>query len=122
MRGITVMELALGLSLCAVAAGAVALFALPGAAADDTDAAIRDAQRIREAAVEWRQEHPSGCPTITQLKYERALPDDARDDDPWGSRYRLSCGGDEIEVLSPGRDRSLGTKDDIVVPRVKQRS
>lgn len=116
-RRLTWLELALGAGIGAVAlVGGVFMLSKPDRLGDG-DLAIRDAQRIREAAVEWREENPRGCPTLTQLKHERKLSSEARTDDPWGGRFRVSCSSDGIVVVSPGRDQTPGTADDVRVPR-----
>ena len=90
---VTWLELVLGVGITGVVvAGAVFAFA-PSAQLGDGDLAIRDAQRIRDAAVEWREREPTGCPTLTQLKHERRLASDARTADPWGGRYRAASPG-----------------------------
>jgi len=33
--------------------------------------------------------------------------------DPWGKTFDLSCTNDQVRVTSAGRDRSLGTADDV---------
>ncbi|MCC6900605.1 MAG: hypothetical protein IT377_16620 [Polyangiaceae bacterium] len=116
-RRLTWLELALGAGIAAAALlGGVLVLSKPDRL-DDGDLAIRDAQRIREAAALWREANPSGCPTLTQLKHEHQLSSDARTDDPWGGRYRVSCSSDGIVVVSPGRDQKPGTADDVRVPR-----
>jgi hypothetical protein len=84
---------------------------------DESDMAVRDAQRIRDAALEWREANPQGCPTLTQLKHEHRLASEARTDDPWGGRFRLACSPSGVSVVSPGRDGTPGTDDDVKVPR-----
>ena len=114
---VTWLELVLGVGITGVVvAGAVFAFA-PSAQLGDGDLAIRDAQRIRDAAVEWREREPTGCPTLNQLKHERRLASDARTDDPWGGRYRVACSGSGVVVVSPGRDQTPGTADDVRVPK-----
>jgi hypothetical protein len=116
-RRVTWLELALGGStLTAVACAGLFVLGGGGDAAQVSDA-VRDAARIREAAVEWRDANPRGCPTPTQLKHERKLAAEARTDDPWGSRYRVACTGGGIVVVSAGRDGKTGTADDVHVPR-----
>jgi hypothetical protein len=35
--------------------------------------------------------------------------------DPWGSEYLVTCGDAATVVVSAGRDRQLGTDDDLVI-------
>lgn len=116
-RKVTWVELGVGVGLLALAAGAGTLLFGSKVHASESDTAFRDAQRIREAVVEWRAENPQGCPTLSQLKHERRLDTEVRTDDPWGQRYRVECVDSQISVVSPGRDGRTGTSDDVRVPR-----
>ncbi len=116
-RRFTWLELGLGAGIALVLVTGGAFLFGSGAKADEADLAVRDAQRIREAAVEWREVNPRGCPTLTQLQHERKLSSEARTDDPWGGRFRVACSADGIVVVSPGRDQKPGTADDVLVPR-----
>lgn len=116
-RRFTWLELALAAGIAAIAVSGVAVLLAPKAKVNERDLAVRDAQRIRDAAVEWREVNPKGCPTLTQLKHERKLSSEARTDDPWGSRYRVSCTASGVVVVSAGRDGTPGTTDDVRVPK-----
>ena len=116
-RGVTVVELGLVVSLLAGVALAGALFVVPRMHADESSTALRDAQRIQRAASDWRKAHGGGCPTLTQLQRDQELASESRTDDPWGERFRVICGDDEITVSSPGRDGKPNTDDDIRVSR-----
>ncbi len=116
-RGVTLVELVLSATVLAVIAGAAALFIAPRANAQQIDSTVRDAQRIRDAALEWRRDNPTGCPTLSQLEHEGALDSNATQDDPWGGRFRVICDGDEIAAASAGPDGKLGNHDDVRVPR-----
>jgi len=116
-RGVTVVEAAAIGTLLGGVALAAALFLVPRMHADESSAALRDAQRIQRAASDWCKVHGGGCPTLTQLQRDRELERESRTDDPWGERYRVICGDDDITVSSPGRDGKLNTDDDIRVTR-----
>src|SRR5688572_15719541 len=97
-RGLTAFELAV------LVVGGLLLFGgvvLASSGADDrdrTEEAIRTAQRIRGAAESWRREHAEGCPTVSVLKHEAYLEAEADADDPWGQRFRLKCGDEDVTV------------------------
>ena len=116
-RGVTWVELAIGVAVVGVLAGGAFAMMRPEGRAREVDSAVKTAQRIREAGLSWRNENSRGCPTLTQLKHEQKLSSDARTDDPWGQRYRVDCRDDDIVVSSPGRDGKHGTDDDVRVPR-----
>jgi hypothetical protein len=102
--------------LIAALAGGAGVYLHPGSETREVDTALKNAQKIREAVVDWRADNPSGCPTLSQLKQEKRLASQAVTDDPWGQRYRVECSGDAIRVVSPGRDGLADTSDDIRVP------
>jgi prepilin-type N-terminal cleavage/methylation domain-containing protein len=116
-RGVTLVELVLSATVLAVVVGAAALFFAPRANAQQIDSTVRDAQHIRDAALEWRRDNPVGCPTLSQLEHEGALDSNATVDDPWGGRFRVLCDGDDIVTASAGPDGKLGNHDDVRVPR-----
>jgi hypothetical protein len=116
-RGITVVELLATLALATVVVGGALLFVRPSLEADKADAALRDAMKIRDAALEWKDDQGAlGCPTLSQLQQDKRLKREARTDDPWGGRFRIECSSADVVVRSPGRDGKLGTGDDIRVP------
>lgn len=116
-RRFTWLELMLGGAITLVVVTGAAFLFGPRSHVDESDLAVRDAQHIREAALEWREQNPKGCPTLTQLKHEHQLASEARTDDPWGGRYRIDCSRDGLVIVSPGRDGTPGTGDDVLVPR-----
>lgn len=117
-RGISVIELGFGLGALALALAGGVFFYGSRVDAHQSDTAVRDAQRIHDAAEEWRSDNEQGCPTLSQLKHERRLDDEAQTADPWGQRYRLECTDEgSVIVVSPGRDGRTGTPDDVRVPR-----
>jgi general secretion pathway protein G len=116
-RGVTLVEILVVVAFAALVAAAVALWRSRSGAGEKRGIAEVEAARIRTAVQQWRADHdPAACPTFSQLQHDRALERGARPDDPWGERYRIRCGGDEVVVLSVGADRREGTADDVVVP------
>jgi len=99
-------------SVLAVAATAGAIWLGPRNEAKQADEAFRDAAPLRRALEAWRDDNDRGCPSVSQLVYEKYLADDARTDDPWGSRYRVLC-NDDARIVSAGPDGELGTADDL---------
>jgi len=116
-RGVTLFEVALLSAFAASVALAVLLFVRPHVEAEHTDTALRDAARIRDAVVDWRQENGPGCPTLTQLAHESSELSTLTTDDPWGERFRVRCTETDVTVVSPGKDRVPNTSDDIRVPQ-----
>jgi hypothetical protein len=117
-RGLTVFELAVLLVGGLLIGGGVVLASSDADDRDRTEQAIRTAQRIRGAAENWRREHAEGCPTVSVLKHEAYLEAEADSADPWGQRFRLSCGEEDVTVTSPGQDGKPNTADDVKVPHL----
>jgi general secretion pathway protein G len=116
-RGVTAFELGALVSFVALVAGAAALIVSPRLEADRRERAERDAERIQKAALEWRRENGSGCPTLTQLVKDQVLTRSSHTEDPWGGRFRVICGDDDVIVSSAGRDGKPNTEDDVQVSR-----
>jgi general secretion pathway protein G len=53
------------------------------------------------------------CPTVDDLVNSRKL-EKGKTNDPWGTPFKIECKeGDEIRVISAGKDKKDGTADDI---------
>jgi len=115
-RGVTAFELGALLSFVALVGGAVAVVVSPRLEADRRDRAQRDAERIQKAALEWRNENTSGCPSLTQLVKDQVLARESHAEDPWGGRFRVICREDGVSVSSAGRDGKANTDDDVQAP------
>jgi hypothetical protein len=77
-----------------------------------------NAREIRNAAQRWRGLHEDqACPTMEQLARDKELDPDPSTDDFWGNPFRITCIEDDVWVSSAGPDRTMGTADDIIVPR-----
>jgi hypothetical protein len=108
-------RLGVGTALVAVVASAVPV--RPGCIRYTRGAARTACNTIRQATMQWRAVNPLGrCPTVEDLKADRDLDTGFALRDPWGGRYEIRCGDDEIICSSPGPDRQRGTEDDIVIP------
>jgi hypothetical protein len=78
-----------------------------------------NARAIRGAVKAWWIDHDRGeCPGVEELVAAGTLDRDSPRLDPWGEVWRVECSEHEVSVLSLGRDRLLGTADDIRVPPV----
>ena len=79
------------------------------------DRAHDDAAAIRSAVETWQLDYGPGCPTLTRLVDDSVLVREAPTDDPWGSRFRISCSTEGVTVTSAGPDKKPGTEDDVRV-------
>ncbi len=116
-RGVTWLELLLGIGALSAVVGGASVFLGHESHEGEVDLAVREAQRIHDAVLDFRSENPQDCPTLSQLKQEKRLASQAATNDPWGQRYRVDCSGDTVVVTSPGRDGQAGTPDDVRVPK-----
>lgn len=116
-RGVTLVEVGAVAALVALVAGGATLWLKPKLDAERTDSAEKSAEVIHDAVIQWQQDNGAGCPTISQLQLDKALPANASASDPWGNRYRVSCDDSSVMVRSAGRDGRLGTSDDVRVPK-----
>jgi hypothetical protein len=85
------------------------------AARDAQSSSRSDAGQIAQAAASFRDEHGTGCPTISQLEEEGFLSHETRADDAWGNRFRIRCDSDQIAVTSAGPDGIANNADDVRV-------
>ena len=58
----------------------------------------------------------SACPGVAQLVSDGVLDADSAAKDPWGTPWRIECNDNKVTVSSNGKDRIVGTGDDIRVP------
>jgi hypothetical protein len=103
----------------AVGAGASCVWWLGswGAARSAQASSEADAAQILSAAKAFRAQHAEGCPTLSSLKEEELLSRNARGDDAWGNRFRISCKDGELTVSAAGPDGKPNNADDIVASR-----
>jgi general secretion pathway protein G len=112
---VTLVEVLIVVAIMATIAGAVTMVAIPEYNRSRVKVAAMSAAAIREAAQAYRaieDAAPDACPTVQDLVQARKI-DARRADDPWGSTFKIECEGEDIRVISPGRDRKLGTSDDV---------
>jgi len=116
-RGVT--PVAAAVAVLVVGAGASCAWWLGslGGARDDKASSQADAALIQTAAKAFRAQHERGCPTFSSLQQEEFLSRNARSDDAWGNRFRISCDGGEIAVSSAGPDHKPKNADDISASR-----
>jgi len=116
-RGVT--PIAAALAVLGVSAGASCLWWLGslGAAHGGQTSSRADAAQVQAAAKAFHAQHPDGCPTLSSLKEEQLLSRNAREDDAWGNRFRISCADGELSVSSAGPDGKANNTDDIRASR-----
>lgn len=113
-RGVTLVEVLIVLAIMALIAGSATLLVFPALTKARVQTAVLDGMTIKKAA-EMHQNldgTADSCPSIEELVKSRKI-DDGRTNDPWGKPYKITCEGDDIHVVSSGKDRKEGSEDDV---------
>lgn len=118
-RGMTLIEIMIVVAIIAMVAGGVAVVAMPRMREAQVKTAETAARTVRNAVSQWQLSNNdyASCPTVSQLVQDKHLDSGQNTSDPWGSDFIINCSGDEVVVSSPGPDKKVGSKDDIVVPK-----
>ena len=118
--GMTLVEVLIVVSIMAMIATGVTVFALPTFKEAQVSTAKTNAQVLRRAVQDWQRVNMEvSCPTMSQLVQGKHLDSASNTEDPWGQPWGLSCTDDDVFVLSNGPDKKQGTPDDISVPQVR---
>ncbi len=115
-RGVTLVEVLIVVAILSLIAGGVAIYAIPKYQQAQKDAAKTDTKTLVSVVELYKQNHigsGSACPTLEDLKNDKALRSDQNTNDPWGKPYKIVCTGDDFGVMSPGPDGKEGSEDDI---------
>lgn len=113
-RGVTLVEVLIVIAIMALIAGSAVFLVFPSLAKARIDTAVLSAQTIRKAAELHKNiDGADGCPTVDDLVNSRKL-EKGKTNDPWGTPFKIECQeGDEIRVISAGKDKKEGTGDDV---------
>jgi general secretion pathway protein G len=118
--GMTLVEVLIVVSIMALIATGVTVFALPKFKEAQVSTAKTNAQVLRRAVQDWqRVNNEVTCPTISQLIDGKHLDSASNTDDPWGMPWTMTCTDDDIFIQSMGPDKKQGTPDDISVPKIR---
>jgi len=115
-RGVTLVEVLIVVAILSLIAGGVAIFAIPRFQQAQKDTAKTDTKTLVQVIETYKLNHPGtggACPTIEDLKNDKALKADQNTNDPWGKPYKIVCTGEDFGVMSPGPDGKEGSEDDI---------
>jgi len=115
-RGVTLIEVLIVIAIMALIAGGVGFMVFPKIKQARIDTAKNDCREIQKIATQYMALNVGvDCPTVQTLIDEKELQHEGGGADPWGTPYELSCGADEVSVVSAGPDAQMGTEDDIFV-------
>lgn len=115
-RGVTLVEVLIVVAILSLIAGGVAIFAIPKFQQAQKDTAKTDCKTLVSVIETYKLNHVgtgAACPTLEDLKNDKALKGDQSVNDPWGKPYKIVCTGEDFGVTSPGPDGKEGTEDDI---------
>jgi general secretion pathway protein G len=113
-RGVTLVEVLIVLAIMALIAGSAVFLVFPELAKAKVSTTVLSAQTIKKAVELYKNiDGADGCPTVDDLVNARKL-EKGKTADPWGTPFKIECKeGDEIRVISAGKDKKDGTQDDI---------
>jgi len=118
--GMTLVEVLIVVSIMAMIATGVTVFALPKFKEAQVSTAKTNAQVLRRAVQDWQRVNMEvSCPTMSQLVEGKHLDSASNTEDPWGQPWALQCTDDDVFVQSNGPDTKQGTPDDISVPKIR---
>ncbi|MBL8602575.1 MAG: type II secretion system protein GspG [Myxococcales bacterium] len=118
-RGMTLVEIMIVVVIMGLITSAVGIAVFDRLKEAKVKTCEQEIRSIENAVELWQSEH-RGCPSMAQLREDRALDRRARDRDPWDNEYLISCEGGEARVHSKGPDGAEGTDDDV--PRRRARN
>jgi len=108
-RGVTLIEIMIVVIIMALIATGVAVAVIPAMERSRIKTARSDVAAIRSAVQMYLADHPSGCPTVEDLKSKRYVDKSKRTTDPWDRDFVITCiEGDDPEVFSLGPDGNEG--------------
>lgn len=113
-RGVTLVEVLIVLAIMALIAGSAVFLVFPQLAKAKIDTTVLSAQTIKKAVELYKNiDGADGCPTVDDLVNARKL-EKGKTNDPWGTPFVVECKeGDEIRVISAGKDKRAGSADDV---------
>jgi general secretion pathway protein G len=119
-RGVTLIEVMIVVVILGLIAGGVAVAVFPKFKEAQIKTTKTSAMELRRATEMWRGTHASDqCPTVEQLRADKAFDSASKLTDAWDSPFKITCEDDETIVLSYGPDKKEGSADDIRVPELQ---
>jgi general secretion pathway protein G len=119
-RGVTLIEVMIVVVILGLIAGGVAVAVFPKFKEAQIKTTKTSAMELRRATEMWRGMHASDqCPTVDQLRADKAFDTASKLTDAWDSPFKITCEDDETIVQSNGPDKKEGTADDIRVPELQ---
>ncbi len=119
-RGVTLIEVMIVVVILGLIASGVAVAVFPRFKEAQVKTTKTSAMELRRATEMWRGTHASDvCPSIDQLKTDKAIDTATKASDSWDTPFKITCEDDETIISSNGPDKKEGTPDDIRVPEAQ---
>ncbi len=119
-RGVTLIEVMIVVVILGLIASGVAVAVFPRFKEAQVKTTKTSAMALRQSVELWRGTHASDvCPSIEQLKTDKAIDSASKAADAWDSPFKIVCEDDETVIGSNGPDKKEGTADDIRVPEAQ---
>lgn len=113
-KGMTLTEIMIVVIIMALISAAVGGVVINRLRSAEENTARTDARTIADQVINYVAENPGAdCPDMDELVSSGFIDEDRRVKDPWDNDFTIECQGDDITVMSPGRDGQMGSEDDI---------
>jgi general secretion pathway protein G len=122
IRGMSLIEILVVLAIIALISSGIAIYAMKVYEPAKQDVAASEIAELFKAAEMYRL-RKGECPKSAHELLSLGLITKVKAD-PWGSDYVFTCPGEhaDLDIASPGKDRELGTDDDVVSWSAERRS
>ncbi|MEZ4371271.1 MAG: type II secretion system protein [Polyangiaceae bacterium] len=118
-RGLTLFEVLIAVVIVAMLSAAVAVGISHHMDTSNQHLTETNGRTLMQMAEGYRvTENSDTCPTVDEMQEQRIISRGSKTTDAWGKPFRIRCEGDEVVVISAGKDKLFGTEDDIKVPPV----
>ncbi|MCA9643046.1 MAG: type II secretion system protein [Myxococcales bacterium] len=118
-RGLTLFEVLITVVIVAMLSAAVAVGVSHYMDSSNKNLTETNGRTLMQMAEGYRvTENSDTCPTVDEMQEQRVISRGSKTTDAWGKPFRIHCEGDEVVVISAGKDKVFGTDDDIKVPPV----
>ncbi len=115
-RGMMLIEVLVTIAIITLISSAVGLAAYYYYESSKNKTAHQSADAIRQGVRVARLEDGEDCPSVEAMIGRGVLDEKSARRDPWGNPWTVACDDGRVRVSSGGKDKKLGTEDDIVEP------
>lgn len=113
-RGMTLIEIMIVLAIMAAVMGGVLVAVQQGTQRARANETRTKAAQVLSAVSEIRIISPRDEPSVSELESQGYLAE-SQTYDAWGNEFRIEYNSEGVNVISGGRDGSIGGEDDITI-------